>query len=170
MKYMLDTTDPRIHFLLCMHNKTSPKIRILSPQTLEVYMEGNIFSLLFLRHPSAASFDYCEREIKVGGRQVILPMLFYWYQSDFLGAGAATSISSEQDEDDLTSDGEDEGGSDDEDDGSGKGKKKNKKENPLSTIRWLTSRQASRIAKMVTEGNYQVSYEWDWTPTPSPAM
>lgn len=145
---MLETTDPRVHFLLCRHNKSSPKIRILSPQTLEVYME-------------AASFDYCEREIKVGGRQVILPMLFYWYQSDFLGAGVADD---QTDNDDPMS-GEEE--TDDSEEGS---EKKGKKEDPLFTIRWLTHRQASRIAKMVSEGNYQISYVWDWTPNPSPPM
>eukprot|EP01127_Copromyxa_protea_P010583 TRINITY_DN2581_c0_g1_i1.p1 TRINITY_DN2581_c0_g1~~TRINITY_DN2581_c0_g1_i1.p1 ORF type:complete len:1695 (-),score=294.12 TRINITY_DN2581_c0_g1_i1:195-4715(-) len=136
LNLMLDNTDPRIHFLLCSHNKSSPKIRILSPQTLEVYME-------------AASFDYCEREIKVFGKQVILPMIFYWYQSDFLGMG-------EQDED--------------EDSLSGSSEEEKPKKNPLAIIRWLTQRQAGKIAKMVSEGSYKVSYEWDWTPNPSPPM
>jgi hypothetical protein len=145
---MLETTDPRIHFTLCMHNKSSPKIRIFSPHTLEVYME-------------AASFDYCEREIKISARDVTLPMIFYWYQTDFLGEGEGGGSGEEEGREGRSG-----GGESGEEEGVGEGGGKRKY--PLAIIRWLTQRQASKLGRMVAEGNYQVSYSWDWTPNPSP--
>lgn len=62
--------DPRIHFLLCLHNMTSPPIRIVTPQTVAQHLE-------------AAAIEYCESQVSVSQNCVVLSMLFYWYQQDF---------------------------------------------------------------------------------------
>lgn len=165
--FQLPTLDPRVHFLLATHTKTSPRLRILSPNTLEVYME-------------AASRDYCERSIKFGSRHVILPMLFFWFQNDFLSfqpnmAEATPKAEGEKDRKEGNHGTEE--------------LKEDKKvderiesicvdttenNSPATTttnssitgsILWLTKKQSRRIAKMVKEGRMKIAYEYDWTPS-----
>lgn len=112
----------------------------------------------------AAAYDYCDRAIKVNLRAVILPKIFYSYQSDFLGTAPLGEEKQKNYEDrssssTSTNSDADECGSDDE-------TPTKRRENPLSTIKWLTSRQARGIAKLLVEGNYDIFYEWDWTPNP----
>eukprot|EP01125_Pyxidicula_operculata_P004567 TRINITY_DN1718_c0_g1_i2.p1 TRINITY_DN1718_c0_g1~~TRINITY_DN1718_c0_g1_i2.p1 ORF type:complete len:185 (-),score=37.20 TRINITY_DN1718_c0_g1_i2:267-821(-) len=67
---MLEHLDPRVHFLLCLHNISSPLIRIISPHTVD-------------RHLDDAASEYCERHVSIENNRVTLPMLFDWYQPDF---------------------------------------------------------------------------------------
>lgn len=67
---MLKECDPRIHFVLCRHNNTSPAIRIVLTSNVELHLE-------------AAALEYCEAQVAVSPNCVVLSMLFHWYQQDF---------------------------------------------------------------------------------------
>lgn len=115
----------------------------------------------------AAAYDYCERWIKFGRKHVILPMIFYWFQSDFLRAPNSQKVDHLEEEEELLED-----NTADErvdqislDEIEKKGDDKDDVPNPLFTIGWLTKKQTSRITKMVQEGNYKIAYEYDWTPS-----
>lgn len=65
----MDVRDPRALFLFCIHNKTSPRLRILQPQTVDQTLEE-------------AARDYCYRRIIVGSKYITLPAIFFWWKDD----------------------------------------------------------------------------------------
>jgi hypothetical protein len=71
-EHTLAHSDPRLHFVLALHNKSCPRVQILHPQTLEQQ----------LRHAVAL---YCEEHVVISAEshEITLPKLFYWYSSDF---------------------------------------------------------------------------------------
>eukprot|EP01126_Amoeba_proteus_P038907 TRINITY_DN4077_c0_g3_i17.p1 TRINITY_DN4077_c0_g3~~TRINITY_DN4077_c0_g3_i17.p1 ORF type:complete len:146 (-),score=32.15 TRINITY_DN4077_c0_g3_i17:101-538(-) len=127
--------DPRIYFLLCMHTKTSPQFCIVPPFKLSMFLE-------------AAAFNFCEREIKITSKNISLPMLFYWYQSDFLHAVESHLNAFEPPSDllspRLSSRYHVSGG-----------------ECGYPFVRWLTEQQRKKIA-MIDE-NFTISYKFDWS-------
>jgi len=68
--FILEQSDARVHFLLCLHNISSPPIRVVSPHTLD-------------QHLVEAASEYCQKRVEIDSHRVVLPMLFEWYQSDF---------------------------------------------------------------------------------------
>jgi len=72
LRYMIPSTDPRIHFLLCNHIRSSPQFRFVSPHNLEDLLQ-------------VAAEDYCGKNviIDVENRKVTLSMLFDWFEEDF---------------------------------------------------------------------------------------
>jgi len=72
LKYLIPRTDPRIHFLLCLHNRSSPHIRIVLPHNLNDHLRD-------------AAMDYCANQVIIdsNNRCVVMSMLFDWYEEDF---------------------------------------------------------------------------------------
>eukprot|EP01126_Amoeba_proteus_P058735 TRINITY_DN7619_c0_g1_i6.p1 TRINITY_DN7619_c0_g1~~TRINITY_DN7619_c0_g1_i6.p1 ORF type:complete len:369 (+),score=70.60 TRINITY_DN7619_c0_g1_i6:698-1804(+) len=149
LRFMEEKRDPRIHFLLCTHTKTSPKICIVPPTHLSMILK-------------AAAFNYCDREIKISSKHVSLPMIFYWYQSDFESPGfqlmsTTTTISTTENPFFL---------SEDEENCSdvvpsltfGGGPKKR----VHTYVKWLTPSQRKSVASI--DGNFSISYRFDWSP------
>lgn len=109
----------------------------------------------------AASHDYCSHKIKFGKKHVILPMLFYWFESDFLSFRSAQRNSEEacEEEEESTEDLNYDERDMDMEDGDA---------TTLSSIllpfSWMTKRQALKLQQMEEEGNIKVVYEYDWAP------
>jgi len=83
LRYMMSSSDPRIHFLLCNHIRSSPHFRFVSPHNLEDSLQ-------------VAAVEYCGKNviIDVENRSVTLSMLFDWFDEDFhirSGEGAILS-------------------------------------------------------------------------------
>ncbi|CAD5123866.1 DgyrCDS12173 [Dimorphilus gyrociliatus] len=70
LKYVCKEFDPRIHFALNCGAFSCPPIN--------VYNENNLEDALTL-----ATKSFCELEVKVIGKDLVLSQLFQWYRSDF---------------------------------------------------------------------------------------
>lgn len=79
---MLEGKDIRPLFLLSVHNKSSPRLRLLRPQTFDDKLLEE------------AARDYCTRRIIVGSKDITLPAIFFWFHADLFSftavAGSAT--------------------------------------------------------------------------------
>lgn len=64
MKYVLPSLDPRIHFVLCQHNVSSPPIRVLTPHTIDAHLE-------------AAASEYFEKQIVIETNRYINSLFFF---------------------------------------------------------------------------------------------
>eukprot|EP01119_Soliformovum_irregulare_P020009 TRINITY_DN6431_c0_g1_i3.p1 TRINITY_DN6431_c0_g1~~TRINITY_DN6431_c0_g1_i3.p1 ORF type:complete len:117 (+),score=35.26 TRINITY_DN6431_c0_g1_i3:125-475(+) len=64
--------DPRIHFVLSWHNKSSPSLRLIKPDNLDHYLD-------------VATKEYVEQFVTVSlsKKQVVLSKLFKWFSEDF---------------------------------------------------------------------------------------
>eukprot|EP00027_Filamoeba_sp_ATCC50430_P011654 CAMPEP_0168546048 /NCGR_PEP_ID=MMETSP0413-20121227/3292_1 /TAXON_ID=136452 /ORGANISM="Filamoeba nolandi, Strain NC-AS-23-1" /LENGTH=848 /DNA_ID=CAMNT_0008576203 /DNA_START=103 /DNA_END=2649 /DNA_ORIENTATION=- len=67
--------DPRIHFAISFHNRSSPPIRLFKPEKLEAYL--NVATAEFLQEFVVISEK---------AREVTLPKVFKWYRNDFGGS------------------------------------------------------------------------------------
>lgn len=62
----------RIHFVLCIHNQSSPSLRAVNPETYDMCLD-------------TATKEYLEQYayISASKKEVVLPKLFKWYKKDF---------------------------------------------------------------------------------------
>ncbi len=77
MKYAPDGKDPKPLFLLCLHNKSSPRLHLVQPQNISELLEE-------------AARDYCTRRIIVGSKDVTLPSTFFWYKDELFSPSRTT--------------------------------------------------------------------------------
>jgi len=64
--------DPKIHFVLSLHNKSSPGIRLMRSENVDSYLTN-------------ATIEYLEQFLSVSAakKEVVLPKLFKWYRAEF---------------------------------------------------------------------------------------
>jgi len=145
--YLLPKNDPRVHFLLCMHNVSSPRLRVIFPlDNLDVRL-------------SEAASEYCQKQVEVDTveKRVVLPALLDWYKNDFEEDNSKTlslNMSGGTSKPLLT---------------------RSMKTSQVDTlVKWLSDEQKKKIANIVGEnsdnghGGIDIAYKHDWTPNPTP--
>eukprot|EP01102_Stenamoeba_stenopodia_P000997 TRINITY_DN10902_c0_g1_i2.p1 TRINITY_DN10902_c0_g1~~TRINITY_DN10902_c0_g1_i2.p1 ORF type:complete len:727 (-),score=161.98 TRINITY_DN10902_c0_g1_i2:50-2230(-) len=72
IKNVIPDMDPRIHFTLATHNKSSPSIHIVNPVNLETCLQ-------------TAAEEFCQEQVSVSTtkKEITVPKTFDWYQTDF---------------------------------------------------------------------------------------